>query len=681
MKKILLIYLLYYLNIFAQNYPAVMYYGAVTPQDKLLALTLAGIVNRDSARLYLLNAYETWSYNQTDETWRDIYRTRGQVVFDSVYLVQDLVNKFRHKIKGGISYDPNRLFSNFTGQSFRWQGEAAALIGSLTDRLPVTTTMAAQLNLTLNDSVLITDTFDGDSSVWVTGRLENTSNPWYDSTLAYEELRYLRYLNWAKDILLPRCNPSKFYIREITDFTVQQKMFQVNLAGTDDLDLFSMPAARADILEYVLNFMHTKNPNSIFHIYGWIRPEPMTQWFAHFGSSFHETLLGNLSWHSSFPIQQRLFIPKSFVNPDTISVQNKYYIIFVGTEGDASNWNFSFQSGAWKSPQRGTIPIAWGWNLHLLNLCPFVASYYYDTATPNDGFLSVTSPLGYAYPDLWGNDVWNKAIDSTKYLMNKYKIENIYGYKHYAGSGTITYRGKVINNSFNFAKYGQFQSQINAKLTILFDPQLPLQIPITNWGALMFNHCSDGSFYGNASDLNAMATRIINSLKVQSKPYFLLAGYQRFRQDDFSNRPDPSNSDISVPRLNQVVQIIKSDATVGQFVEVVTPEMFSVLMRKKLGLIKVQEDSFSPNEFTLYQNYPNPFNPSTTIKYNLAKDDFVNISIYNTMGELIDILLNDYKKAGTHEVKFTAKQISSGIYFYRITTQNFIQTKKMLFIK
>ena len=105
--------------------------------------------------------------------------------------------------------------------------------------------------------------------------------------------------------LLPRCNPHGFDIREITDFAVQRRFFQVNLAGTGDLDLSSMPAARADILERILEFMQGENPINVFHIYGWIRPEPMTQWFACFGVSFRETLLGNLSWHSSFPVPPR----------------------------------------------------------------------------------------------------------------------------------------------------------------------------------------------------------------------------------------------------------------------------------------------------------------------------------------------------------------------------------------
>ena len=116
--------LLFLLNTYGFAYNAVLYNGAgASSHDKYIALTIAGIVNRDSAQLYLLNVYETWSYNKTDEIWRDLYRSRGNVIFDSVASISQLIEKFRPFIKGGITYDGNRYFSNFSGQYFKWQGE------------------------------------------------------------------------------------------------------------------------------------------------------------------------------------------------------------------------------------------------------------------------------------------------------------------------------------------------------------------------------------------------------------------------------------------------------------------------------------------------------------------------------------------------------------------------------
>lgn len=663
------------------KYHAVLFNGTgISEPDKLIALTIAGIVNRDSARLYLLNVYETWSYNQTDEQWRDIYRSRGDVQFDSISGIVSLVERFRPFLAGVITYDPAKTYGNFPGQSFLWQGEYAALIGGLTSRIPATSAFASAMSLAIDDSVQVVDAFHADAVRWIPGKLESATHPWNNTALSSEE-QYLTLLQWGVKVLLPLCNPSKFYIREISDFAIQNKMFQVNLAGNHDLKLDSLPTPKAVIVENILEYFHQQNPNTIFHIYGWIRPEPMTQWFAYFGASFHETLLGNLSWHSSFPVHDRTYVPRSLVDSDTMVVENKYYLMFVGSEGDASNWQFSFQSGAWLSPKRGSVPITWGWNLHLFEECPFVASYYYDTATPNDGFISVTSPLGYAYPDLWQNDVWNNAVAESDRLMTKFGIRSVYGYKHYEGNGIATYRGKTISNSFNFTKYGAFQKAIGSDLTLLFDPLLPLQTPLTQYGSILFNHCDDGSFYGNASNISTMATRILNSLKQKQPPYFLLAGYQRFRQDDFGVRIDPSAADMSVVRLEQLVSLMKFDPQIGDKIAVVTIDAFNALLRKYYAISAVSTAPSIPAAFVLDQNFPNPFNPSTTIRLYLPERTFVSLKVYDVLGREAADVVHKEIDGGTYSVRFSPTEfgLSGGVYFYRMRAKNFSMTRKMVF--
>ena len=674
----------------ARAYDAVLFNATGQSQEvRLLAMTLAGIVNRDSSRLYLLNCYETWSYQATDETWRDIYRLRGGARFDSIASVVTLVDRFRPFLRGGVSYDASQTFSNFPGQVFRWQAEYAALIGGLTDRLPVTASLASLVNIPVSDSALVSDAFDTDSAVYVTCRLELSSHPW-NNTAQSTEIRYLTLLDWGVRVLLPRCNPGKFYIREITDFAVRHRMFQVNLAGTDALDLNSMPGPRADILERVLAYLHGKNPASVFHIYGWIQPEPMTQWFAWFGSSFHETLLGNLSWHSSFPVAPRTYELPARASADTAELRDRHYLLFVGSEGDASNWTFGFQSGAWLSSQRGSVPLGWGWNLELFRECPFVAAYYYDTATPNDGFLAVTSPLGYAFPDLWQSDVWQGAVDSTLDLMRQFDTREVYGYKHYAASGTMVYRGKTIRNSFDFAAYGAFQSATNALITFFYDPLVATQTPLTAYGPLMFNHLGrDGynnSFYMDASDLSALAALIIANIKKQTPPAFLFAAYQRLRQDNFAARTDPGSSDISVPRLAELVGLIRADPEVGASVEVVTPQTFRALLRKKLSLSALASSAERGAEYRLLQNFPNPCNPSATIRYSLPDAGTATIVLYDALGREVRTLEEGERGAGTYSVQSDVGGLASGTYFYRLTVRSpagrevFTATRRMLLL-
>jgi hypothetical protein len=89
----------------------------------------------------------------------------------------------------------------------------------------------------------------------------------------------------------------------------------------------------------------------------------------------------------------------------------------------------------------------------------------------------------------------------------------------------------------------------------------------------------------------------------------------------------------------------------------------------------------TPNSFALYQNYPNPFNPMTNIKYDLPKSSFVKLVIFDILGREIETLVNEKQTAGTYESVFNATIYSSGIYFYKLTTDGFINTKKMILLK
>jgi len=88
-----------------------------------------------------------------------------------------------------------------------------------------------------------------------------------------------------------------------------------------------------------------------------------------------------------------------------------------------------------------------------------------------------------------------------------------------------------------------------------------------------------------------------------------------------------------------------------------------------------------PLEFTLMQNYPNPFNPSTTIKFGLPEKSNVNISIFNTLGEKVAELINGEIEAGYHTINWQPTALTSGMYIYRITTNKYMATKKLIFLK
>jgi hypothetical protein len=99
-----------------------------------------------------------------------------------------------------------------------------------------------------------------------------------------------------------------------------------------------------------------------------------------------------------------------------------------------------------------------------------------------------------------------------------------------------------------------------------------------------------------------------------------------------------------------------------------------------IGIINVSSEI--PSAFSLSQNYPNPFNPSTKIRFALPGAENVTIKVFNTLGQVVSTLVNNERlEAGIKEVTFDASNLSSGIYFYKITAGKFNQTKKMILVK
>lgn len=95
----------------------------------------------------------------------------------------------------------------------------------------------------------------------------------------------------------------------------------------------------------------------------------------------------------------------------------------------------------------------------------------------------------------------------------------------------------------------------------------------------------------------------------------------------------------------------------------------------------VEVDFRTVTDFALEQNYPNPFNPATSISYSIPQNAFVSLKVYDVIGNEVAILVNTLQESGKHEVNFNASNLSSGIYFYKLTAGNSTQINKMLLVK
>ena len=86
-------------------------------------------------------------------------------------------------------------------------------------------------------------------------------------------------------------------------------------------------------------------------------------------------------------------------------------------------------------------------------------------------------------------------------------------------------------------------------------------------------------------------------------------------------------------------------------------------------------------KYFLSDNYPNPFNPNTSISYSIPENAFVTLKIYDVLGNEVVELINERKEQGNYQIDFNASELSSGIYYYTLTTGNFTSTKKMILVK
>ena len=120
---------------------------------------------------------------------------------------------------------------------------------------------------------------------------------------------------------------------------------------------------------------------------------------------------------------------------------------------------------------------------------------------------------------------------------------------------------------------------------------------------------------------------------------------------------------------------------------VVIDNMNNKWIGTEIGLVVFNEDGIVsvehiydllPSHFALKQNYPNPFNSTTTINYILQNSDKISLKIFNLVGQEIETLINGYQIAGGYKIKWKPEGLSSGIYFCRLQTSKFLETKKLI---
>lgn len=129
--------------------------------------------------------------------------------------------------------------------------------------------------------------------------------------------------------------------------------------------------------------------------------------------------------------------------------------------------------------------------------------------------------------------------------------------------------------------------------------------------------------------------------------------------------------------------LVEEDRSLGIHNPEFTVSLLQLSIAKLKGTTYVvpDVDSGLPSDYVLSQNYPNPFNPSTKINFSIPEQANVKITVYDALGKEVETLVNETMSAGKYTTEWNASRYASGIYFYKIATNNFVEVKKMILVK
>jgi len=333
-----------------------------------------------------------------------------------------------------------------------------------------------------------------------------------------------------------------------------------------------------------------------------------------------------------------------------------------------------------------------------------------------NGITIPTTPGSYQYqytylrrPEWVDSMVYTTAFiqnDLTREVMNCAKGRNIVAGSNFDHPQIIYKKADQLNVTYNYGSHLHYHALLDT-IQSPFDVELfegffpPLGWKIYNQdGAITFR-----KFYGangpTISGTNAVLMDFFDYNNIGQKDSMYSKAYSNLYSSD-TVRFDYAYAQFNSTNIDSLVVTVSTDggatfiseifrrgglqlATAPQTTSFFIPNNNTQWRAIKFSLSNIVAISNHaeniPVKFSLMQNYPNPFNPKTIIKYDLSIAAHVKIKVYDLLGKEVVTLVNGEKKAGSYEIEFDGSNLSSGIYFYTFTSDNFFDSKKMVLVK
>lgn len=320
--------------------------------------------------------------------------------------------------------------------------------------------------------------------------------------------------------------------------------------------------------------------------------------------------------------------------------------------------------------------------------------------TNNDGIVNQADilPLG-----MYWNNTGSARTDASSNWIAQYCqpwTTNSATYADANGNGTVE-QGDILPIGLNWNKTHTLLTKSNSGGTVLSGSGLILDKITRNKNEFLINFLPDlqNRNLQNITGISLVADynlpdNNIDEVTINSGSYFSNSLLNYFRADKpdakaalgavdvYKTIKNVETNPVITIRLKvkdvngsinfkiTEINIVNSEGTVFKFKDCIV----------NLNITGIKEIE-SINSYSLIQNYPNPFNPTTSISYQLADYTFVNLKVYNMLGQEIQTLVNTKQSPGGYRVDFNASNLPSGVYFYKITTEKFSSLKKMVLQK
>lgn len=374
-----------------------------TFSEKLLAVSLQGIVNRQEPEIYIL-----WS-NYSDEHWLRVITDSNNISTEYMTL-ENAIEHYKEKIRGAI----------FVGENLH-EVNIATMLASINDSIIVTN---ETVNLAYDYGIPI---------------IENLS--WMDSMSQYEIYKWALDNLWEETnhVVLVSLAPTALRMR---DFIIALNLFVFYY------DMFN--ATHLEAMREILEIAPKNIP-----VVGWFNDEYTAVRTVSQMGDFVVPLdfAPNLTVHRGFADDIELLSQKvtSYaIEPS----KSEVYITFIISDGDNIQYDINFMLKLWNDPSRGEIPIGWTISPLLIEFAPYVMKFYYENASENDIFVAGPSGAGYVYPLIHG--ALYRFLALTYRFLKRADLNLIWALGSYPTTGNLY--AKLLDLEGIFEGYGSFTS-------------------------------------------------------------------------------------------------------------------------------------------------------------------------------------------------------------------------------